>query len=237
MQAVEPDLSTLSWDLLDPSTVKHFAGIPSMVNWPHVQWTANHFWSCQGTSPEELEARQVAWHHLLMTAGNFKRQAPITMGNLPDGERKFSIGAHRSDSFDVEVDGETLTVFRSEPTSWEVLDRIPGVAVATATTVLSALWPGDHVIADRRDLGAAIGLAYDEAKGAGLVKTNGYDGEVVSWKRYQWFLPKVTDKAKEIGIEPVVVERALFQIDLETGTKANTPWEQYRRQLWKVLQH
>jgi hypothetical protein len=138
-------------------------------------------------------------------------------------------------SFTVEVQDELRTVERDNPDSWEHLTGITGIGVATATTLLSALWPGYHVIADQRDIGAAIGLAYDEARKERLLRSAGYKGEVVSWRRYRWFRPKVIGRAEAIGVDAVGVERALFQIDLATGTSIKTPWHEYRRQLCSVL--
>ena len=110
------------------------------------------------------------------------------------------------------------------------------MGVATATTVLSALWPGYHVIADRRDIGAGIGLAYVEAYRERLLKAAGDDGETVSWKRYCWFRPKVIARAEAIGVQALDVERALYQIDLETGKQnSNTPWHEYLPMLCRVL--
>jgi hypothetical protein len=169
-----------------------------------------------------------------MTAGNFKRQAPISLPSLPDiADAVRSVGDRVR--FAIEVDGKPKTVECDKPESWEQLTDIPGIAVATATTILSALWPGRHVIADRRDVGAAIGLAYDEAFREGLLKSAGYQGEIVSWSRYRWLRPKVIAKATAIGVEPVAVERALYEIDLATRSDGGTPWHDYRHELCRVL--
>jgi hypothetical protein len=227
----------LTWDLLDYPTVTDFSGRSSWANWSNVQWTARQFWDAQwSSSSDDAWKRQATWHHLVMTAGNFKRQAPISLPDLPEGSNAEHVtGDNRS--FTIEVrKGMPKTVVREKPESWEYLTEIPGMAVATATTVLSALWPGYHVIADRRDIGAGIGLAYVEACREKLLRTCGYDGETVSWKRYQWFRPKVITKAKAIGVDAVDVERALYRIDLETGnTSINTPWDEYLLMLCRVL--
>jgi hypothetical protein len=169
-----------------------------------------------------------------MTAGNFKRQAPICLPDLPD---VLDAGHDAGDqaSFTIQVEDELRTVERDNPDSWEHLTDITGIGVATATTLLSALWPGYHVIADERDIGAAIGLAYEEASSEGLLRSAGYYGEVVSWRRYRWFRPKVIGRAEVIGGKAVDVERALFQIDLATGTNSQTLWDEYRRELCRVL--
>jgi hypothetical protein len=193
------------------------------------------FWAAQWSiSAGDAWERQATWHHLVMTAGNFKRQAPISLPDLPDSPNAgHAAGDDRC--FTIEVKGKPATVERKNPDSWEHLTDILGMGVATATTVLSALWPGYHVIADQRDIGAAIGLAYNEASREKLLKTAGYDGETVSWKRYRWFRPKLIAKAEAIGVEAVHVERALYGIDLATETNIKTPWDEYRHKLCRVL--
>jgi hypothetical protein len=229
------DCIQLTWDLLDKPTVRKFSGRSIWANWPNVQWAARQFWDVQlSPSSEDAWRRQVTWHHLVMTAGNFKRQAPISLPDLRDGSNAQHVTCGNT-SFRIEVNGEPKTVKRENTESWEYLTEIPGMGVATATTVLSALWPDYHVIADRRDIGAGIGLAYAEACSEKLLRTCGYDGEIVSWQRYRWFRPKVIAKAEEFGVEAVEVERALYRIDLETGSTISTPWDEYRRMLCRVL--
>ena len=227
------DLCQLAWDLLDRPTVMRFSGRSSWVHWPNVSWTAKRFWEAQwSSSTDGALTRQVAWHHLVMTAGNFKRQAPISLPELHDDP-----GAHFDGdrgSFRLEVGGGLATLARDDPASWEHLTSIDGVGVATATTILSALWPGFHVIVDRRDIGAAIGL-YEEAAHEGLLRSAGYKGEVVSWKRYRWFRRKVVAWAAAIAVEAVPVERALYEIDLATRTARGASWDVYRRELGRVV--
>ncbi len=165
-----------------------------------------------------------------MTAGNFKRQAPITLPDLPADPGAAHIA---SDSFS--LNAGCRPVERAMPESWEQLTCINGVAVATATTVLSALWPGYHVIIDRQDIGAGIGLAYDEACEMKLVKDAGYKGTVVSWSRYQWFRHKVVARAQAIGVEAVMVERALYEIGRASGAVSTMTWEQYLPHLRHAL--
>jgi len=229
------DFPQLTWDLLDEPTVTEFSSRSSWSNWPNVHWTASQFWDVvKSSATEDPSKLHATWHHLVMTAGNFKRQAPISLPDLPDILNSVR-GVDDHMRFTIEVDGMQKTVERDNSESWEELTDIPGIGVATATTILSALWPGYHVIADRRDVGAAIGLAYNEASREQLLKSAGYEGEIVSWKRYQWFRSKVIARAKAIDVEPVAVERALYEIDLATRTNGGTPWRKYRRELCRVL--
>ena len=228
------DCPQLTWDLLDGATVLRFSRRSRWSNWPNVRWAARQFWSTQLSAAEDAPERQATWHHLVMTAGNFKRQTPIYLPDLPQGPDSAD-DADAPLSFTFEVDGRNQTVKRDSPDSWEHLSAITGIGVATATTVLSALWPGWHVIADRRDLGVGIGLAYEEAASEGLLRTAGYEGETVSWPRYRWFRPKVIARAAAIDVEAFEVERAMYEIDVETATSVGTPWSDYRRALCTVL--
>lgn len=212
-----------------------FSGRSSWANWHNVQWTARKFWDTQrSSSVEDAWKRQAAWHHFVMTAGNFKRQTPISLQGLP----AVADMAHDTDDrlrFAIEANGEHKTVERDNPESWKYLTEITGMGVATATTVLSAIWPRWHVIADRRAIGVGIGLAYDEAFRERLLRTAGYHGSTVSWERYRWFRPKVIARAKTIGVQAVDMERAMYQIDLATKTNIKTPWDEYRRELRGAL--
>jgi hypothetical protein len=43
------------------------------IVWPNVFWVGQQFWDAQVDSGPT--AQDIAWHHLVMSAGNFKRQA------------------------------------------------------------------------------------------------------------------------------------------------------------------
>jgi hypothetical protein len=154
-----------------------------------------------------------AWHHLLMAAGNFKRQgglivpspltSPIGNGNCPD--RILIPGSA----------GEQAALCCEEPVTWHRLTDIPGLGVPTATTVLAALWPQRHMIIDVRDTRAALGLGagvlwdVEGLEDAEFPDTHDHDGY---WELYQkWFRPTILETAATS--EPLGVERALFHLD------------------------
>jgi hypothetical protein len=90
---------------------------------------------------------------------------------------------------------------------------VHGIAVPRATTILAALWPGCHVIADWRALSAAAALAgardgWDQVP----VKPEGTDPLEVKWDTYLWYRKAVLDCAAEEGLLPVQVERALYTL-------------------------
>lgn len=68
-----------------------------------------------------------------------------------------------------------------------------------------------------------------------LVRDAGYKGTIVSWPRYKWFRRKVVAKAAAIGVEAVVVERALYEIGKASGASSDITWQEYLPQLCRVL--
>lgn len=114
--------------------------------WPDIEILAQRF--LEG-NPDENGMATLAWHHLLLAVGNFKRRGglivparlgnPGTVGTCPD---------------EVAIPGATGKPVRfacEESATWPRLTETPGLGVPTATTVQSALWPSRHVIIDIRD--------------------------------------------------------------------------------------
>jgi len=193
--------------------------------WLSINTAAELFWAASsvGKPPHDPDVMR-AWHLLVFSVGNFKRQTPITVPLLSHPE-----------SWEPEKDGPpekvTVPLMHGESMEIDVTDRrtwiglensIKGFGVATTSTLLSALWPGRHVIIDIRDLRAAIGLDYEAAWEAQLLRASGRRGEPVNWNSYYWLQERVTTKAKKLGLEPVKVERALFILDrLADGAQAD----------------
>ena len=72
----EPD-QVLGWSDLNDDRVKTLVAESAdadafTVVWPNIEWLADLFWDAQSGSSHER--RIETWHHLVMTAGNFKRQ-------------------------------------------------------------------------------------------------------------------------------------------------------------------
>ncbi len=92
------------------------------------------------------------------------------------------------------------------------------MGVATATTLLSALWPGDHIILDIRALGALIGVTgisgkgwYAARVGEGSETRKGLDS--IDWNDYAWYRAVILAESRALNTFPVNVERALFVLD------------------------
>ena len=142
--------------------------------------------------------------------GNFKRQAPISLPVL--GNPHVTPPTLRPDEVEIPVsERRTITLKVDDPDTWRLLCKtVDGIAVATASTLLSALWPGKHVVIDKWDIDAARGLDYTDAVANKLVKAGGLKGDAVSWTAYEWLLKRVLAKAEATQRPPVEVERALF---------------------------
>ncbi|MDX6584605.1 MAG: hypothetical protein QOI10_3789 [Solirubrobacterales bacterium] len=186
--------------------------------WADCARLADRFWGM----PEGQE-RLVTWHHLLMAVGNFKRQTPIHIGagltefadELPARPR------------DVVVPGGPRRA-RDDVTTWRALTDLPGLGVATATTLLSALWPGEHVIIDRLAWRAAVGLRASEGLSSrGVAPESGKHLPEVTWGDYVEYLSWVRATARVEGVKPQEVERTLYQLPRKIPESKSRSWKQY----------
>ena len=179
--------------------------------WSDVLWLAEKFAASQPGSTDATRA----WHHLLMAVGNFKRSAGnIAPEPLPSPRR---IAAPQR----LLVPGlNGIVLDRDDPTTWRKLKAITGLGegVPTASTVLSALWPGVHVIIDRRVVAAAIGL-----KWGGTAPANSYLPHR-TWTLYEKYRSVVLAAAKRTRWQPVEVERALYVLDARVMAELKDSW-------------
>lgn len=174
--------------------------------WEDVLWLTGRFVDAADVD------KPIAWHHLLLAVGNFKREP----GRRIRPTRLAEVTEQRSEipgPAKLQVPDGNLILERDSASSWRALAaRTRGMGVSTASAVLSALWPSAHVIIDRRALGAAYGLA-----GApGWSGAPNWESKVpvtVSWTAYDWYRPWVLDVAMTTRTEPVMVERALYKLD------------------------
>jgi hypothetical protein len=121
--------------------------------WADIDVLARTFLTCD---PSETQSAVLAWHHLLLAVGNFKRRGGLIMPPSLVGE----VESERPDHFRIHTSGTaTLALKSDDQPTWRKLTQVEGVGVPTATTLLSALWPGSHVIIDKRAMRAAIGLS------------------------------------------------------------------------------
>lgn len=196
--------------------------VPLAALWADVELLARRTW---GHSAAE---RDLAWHHLLLAVANYKSQAPVFMGLPPTGAQP-TLG-EGEDSVEVQVNGHALTVGVDSQRSWRDLHAgIQGLGIARTTTVLSALWPGRHVIIDWRALSAALALAgarlgWDQS----LVSPTSTAPADVSWESYAWYRDAVVECADQVGKRPLEVERALWQVAEEAP---GITWAQYAERL------
>ena len=119
--------------------------------WNDVLLVASRFVTELGNS-ERVNDKELTyrWNHLLMAVGNFKRQGgtmiePISIGPDPvvaNAPLEFTIPgigkAIRADEKASACSGSSLG-----PT-WIHVSEIQGLGVPTASTLMSALWPGKH---------------------------------------------------------------------------------------------
>ena len=210
--------------------------------WSDVEVLAARFLKCD---PTNADTATDSWHHLLMAVGNFKRSAglivPAPLVDSPINDRPDRIvipGAPAGES----------EVVRGRSATWRRLTGIAGLHVPTATTLLSALWPGYHVIIDWTDTDAAVGL-----DAAGLLVREGLDNAWLPrstvmgyWTLYDWFRETVVATASSLARSgspcvPLDVERALFQLDQRTKKSMNDrthwTWSEYHAALVRQLAH
>lgn len=130
--------------------------------------------------------RALAWHHLVMAAGNFKRQTPIFTFGIGGSAAADRPASHRRLTFE-EGTGTTLECETREP--WATL-RGAGIDIATATTLLAALWPHRHAIMDDRTRRCSVALIGHSQNWERVPLTNpDSTDEVVSesWDTYHWY--------------------------------------------------
>lgn len=117
--------------------------------WEEIRALADRVWSSGNT---DLSIR---WSHLVLACGNFKRQGGTRL--VPLSGMRGTGAASRRTELKLPTPSGPCVVSRDSLDSWRELARsIPGLGVPTMTTVLSALWPGVHVIADRLAVAAAV---------------------------------------------------------------------------------
>lgn len=201
--------------------------------WEDIRRLSVRFDTARGT----LE-RNVAWHHLVMSVGNFKRQGgyrlqPVALDDLPMGVA--------ADRFAVPgVEGLILDV--ENPASWSALNSaMRGFASATTTTLLAALWADRHFVYDRRVHKAANGIRL--ASDSGLATTHdvtrdGRGPAEPTMSTYEVVRSWVRACGDELGLDIVAVERALYVLDQRVGKPPMTgrSWGEYSDTLRLALE-
>lgn len=201
--------------------------------WDQTRLLAQRFLATREDDPSV----SLAWHHLLLAVGNFKRSTgPIIPCAL-------EIEPVTDELSDFRIPGavpDASRVTAGDSETWPHLTLIEGLAVPTATTLLAAIWPQQHIIVDWRVMTAAIGL------GAGTSWTlDGlddaylplHDSDARYWSLYAWFRDTVLATAETTGTSPGQVERALFRLDERTqgALPERSTWSQYHAEAGRQL--
>jgi hypothetical protein len=192
--------------------------------WDDVMWLSRMCWQ-EGT-PEQAALR---WHHLVLAVANFKRQAgrisPPSIGHL------LGSGAAPRDEFIVPSGhsrSAPLVLSRDAKESWQTLLGIHGVALATATTLLAALWPKDHFIFDFRVQEAADALRIQ----ADLLPTRKTQQQIKTGRRQRpSFEDYATVRAWLMTIDCPLrsSERALYRLSQEVKPVPGRSWPDYAK--------
>jgi|ERR1039457_858490 hypothetical protein len=198
--------------------------------WRDVQAAAGRVHRAVGTD------REWAWQHVLLAVANFKAQMPLFPAQLPP----LPVGENfkRGDTLKVPVPGGPLTLRSEDPRTWrELSERVSGLGVPRTTTVLSALWPGRHVIADWRALSAAVALVgVRNGWGHVPVEPDRADRLRVGWEIYSWYRRVVLDCAAREDLHPVRIERALYRLgDAMPGATWNDYASRIEERLVSIL--
>jgi hypothetical protein len=169
---------------------------------------------------------------LLLAVANFKTQATLfPPGLLPAPE---TMSLQREDVLVVSAASGTLELRAEDPLTWTQLSQMKGLREPRATTVLSALWPGRHIVMDWRALSAALALAGARLGwGSSAVDPGSTRRAIDSWESYTWYRDTVLKAASQGGERPLMVERALWRL----GRKARgMTWAKYADQVEERLQ-
>jgi hypothetical protein len=178
------------------------------------------------------------WNHLLLAAGNFKRQAKLFPPSLSI-QRAQSATLPRVVSIRA-GSGANIQLDAYNSSTWQMLERMTrGLGVATTTAILGLLWPQDHAIIDIRALNASVALAghrglwtLTNAAKSGVVET--------TWDAYDWYRPHVVATAQATGYGPLDIERALYNIyplglEKRGGKVVPGSWQAYAGRLVSQL--
>lgn len=189
-----------------------------------IEWLAERFWSTVG------DQRVVAWHHLVLAVGNFKRQSgrrlrPARLAHLSGPLRL----EQRPSSFDVPGTEPPTTVAAEDSAGWRRLSKeLPGAAEATTTTLLAALWPDHHLVFDWRVHAAANALRIR----AELPPTSGVNAEAtntppLTFDDYELVREWALGVAASTGERLASAERALYRLSQLISAADGRTWFGY----------
>ena len=221
------DLTSQRVEDLVPKGNNEFAHV-----WPGVLKAAHLFWAAQGSSRDSLED---TWSLLVFAAGNFKRPGgtQIQLLHTVPSEITDLVASDRPSVCTFPLHGGVVRIARDDADTWRRLTDIKGIKVATATTILSALWPDNHLIADVRDISVAIALNWEQRDDDWLLPLK-YP-QAATWNWYSWLRDLVIQKAVELGLSMATVERSLYFLDKNTRTTDKPEWSLYVERISRNL--
>jgi hypothetical protein len=196
------------------------------------------------SNDEELLFR---WNHLLMVVGNFKRQGPTSIWPAPIPDVVNAPLRPVPDQIDVPYDNlsfrrDDQPVSGQTFTSWRNLQTINGIGVPTATTLLSALWPGHHFVLDIRDVRAGVGLIVGPTWTQRDEDSFALPSER-DWEWYGWLRECLLQTVARTDLELFEVERALYILDRQVLRELNKTygkdewvWSQYEPAAHRVAE-
>jgi hypothetical protein len=200
--------------------------------WDDVLFLSDRVWSAS-----EDQIRRICWHHFVLAVGNFKRQG---------GRRLRPASLHRLDEQLHTVRAEELFVpgldgmeriSMTDPQSWRALSgMLAGAGVATTTTILAALWPGQHIIFDWRVHAAVNAIRIH----AGLACTTDVQSDStysppITFSDYELSRGWILAEAARLGVQPNLMERTLYRLTQRAGTDTTETWQSYANRIYQLL--
>lgn len=196
-------------------------------------WDDILFLSLLAWAAADDRERQMRWHHLVMAAGNFKRQngrrlRPSRIS--PAGNLTFTPAAEHF------TGPAGLTINRDDSDSWENLRRsLAGAGPTMTTTVLAALWPDTHHILDWRVLAAVagLGLVAGGENDLHLAEPAGRNQLEPELDRYAEVRELLIRQSGQAGVPLRTTERALYLMSKGVNGRGMT-WAEYGTALHAV---
>lgn len=191
--------------------------------WPDVERIADKVHASTGAE------RGLAWHHLLLAAVNFKARLKVYPPAIPEGWTP--VITERETELRIPVGAGTLVVRAEDSKTWpDLKGKVRGLGIPRTTALLSALWPGRHVIMDWRALSAALALTgARQGWDRSLADPASTKPAVRSWASYSWYRTQVIQCAEGAGRSPLSVERALYQLGrknpVSPGPRTRDTWK------------
>jgi hypothetical protein len=207
------------------------------------RWTDTGLWEDVMTLSQRFHAaageeeRRLAWHHLVLAVGYFKRQpgrrlrpAPLHVSPEADAPQPATRAAFPTERGEGTVEAET-------PESWSGLQAcLRGAATPTTTTLLAALWPSRHFIFDWRVKAAANGLRLQADLSAlpslDLTSSRMPTLTMADYAIVREWCLETTD---ELAISLTQLERALYELSRSVPASRGRTWQEYASVLTRVM--